>query len=251
MEASFYYYKMKHIHQSERRKFYHMKLKSLSFEKKNLFKRIVLSFFVFIAVCFYIKYPFYKYVDAWWSFWLWVLGLLVLLKVLFVLALEVTRWWRGIEGEEIVESEASWLPEKFEILENLTINGHGDVDMVIVGPTGIWMIEVKSHSGRIDFNGEELTRNGEVLEKNFLKQAWAEAYAVRDTLKENLKREFTVQPVVVFSSSDAQMNFGMKPVKGVYVIGLRWLRKLIQGNEIQRLSNEMVKDIVKVLQVFK
>ncbi len=112
------------------------------------------------------------------------------------------------------------------------------------------MIEVKSHRGKITFNGKELKRDGELLEKNFLSQAWAEKCAIRDILKEELKKEFFVQPVICFSDEDAELHFGLTTVKGVYVIGLNWLNKLILKNPT-RLNNSTIDEIVKILKKYK
>lgn len=152
---------------------------------------------------------------------------------------------RGIGGERKVEGVLSRdLPMGYKCLPDVRLGDKGNIDFILVGPTGVWSIEVKSHSGLIDFNGKELRRGGELFEKDFLKQAWAEAYSVRDFLKLKINQDYFVQPVIVFSSPYAKMKFGFKKVDGVYVVNLRLLIDLILGrkgtfevNEIDKIFN--------------
>ncbi len=45
------------------------------------------------------------------------------------------------------------LTEDYKLFENI-YTGFGDIDSIVVGPTGIYMIEVKSNSGAITSNEE-------------------------------------------------------------------------------------------------
>ncbi len=109
---------------------------------------------------------------------------------------------------------------------------------------------MKSHTGKITFDRRELIRNGEPLEKDFLKQAWNETNAVRDMLKRELRKSFFVQPVICFS--DAELHFGFHLVRGVYVIGLDWLNRLILKNPTpQKLDGSIIDEIVNILEKYE
>jgi len=125
--------------------------------------------------------------------------------------------------------------------------GHGNVDNIVIGPTGIWILEVKSHRGNITFNGEILLRYNKPLEKNFLVQAYAESMAVRNVLYTKLGLQIDVQPVVVFSSKWVKIRLGQKRYRGVYVIQKRWLCNLITNTNNQTLTNEIMLKIKEVL----
>lgn len=82
------------------------------------------------------------------------------------------------------------------------ISGKGfNIDHVIVGPGGVFVIETKfrSGSGEIQFrNGEGLFVGGRLEEKDCLKQARANARDVNRLIQESCGRYEPVTPVVVF-----------------------------------------------------
>lgn len=180
---------------------------------------------------------------------MWIGGSIVLLKVLFeVVVVDLKKWMHGYEAEQKVEDASYELPKSFIPITNIVLGGTGNIDEVIVGPTGIWVVEVKSHTGRITFDGKELRRGGELFEKDFLKQAWAERCGVRDILRKELNKDFFIHPVICFS--DAEVRIGPKPVRGIYVIGLKWLNGLILKGPT-RLGYSTVDEIVKILENYK
>lgn len=189
---------------------------------------------LFVALLYlYVRYPFHQYLNTWWAWPVWLIGLLLLIGIIPVVGAPLKHQLRGEEGEQDVADILDELPESYIYLSNINLEGKGNIDYVLMGPPGIWTIEVKSHAGNITFNGAELERDGELLEKDFLKQAWAEAYSVKDLLKNKLGRYLEVRSVIVFSDPDTEMKFGLNPIKGVYIINSVWLRKLVlQGRNI-------------------
>lgn len=91
------------------------------------------------------------------------------------------QMWRGKRAEWFVQKIAEKFPEDFIALGSLMLSEKGNIDQVIVGPTGVWTIEVKSHAGKITFNGHDLLRNGMPLHKLISKR-------LRWRLKEDLDR---------------------------------------------------------------
>lgn len=217
---------------------------NLSYHSKMILKNVTYLIVVCFVVFIYIKWPFYNYLHYFWSFWMWLFGLLILGSLLERFAMEINNRVRGRDAEEDVQEELEDMPNDFVILSNLNIENRGDIDKIVVGPTGIWVVEVKSHAGYIVYDGNELTRDGEQLEKNFLSQVWAETFAVENILKQNLKRKFKIQPVLVFSDPDAVIRFGSKKINGVYVVGYNWLNKLIKNTVIEHLNYKTI-DLVK------
>ena len=154
----------------------------------------------------------------------------------------------GISGEDDIGDELKKLPNDFVVIHQGLDTNKGNIDKIVVGPTGVFTIEVKSHKARVTFNGEELLNYFRPFEKDFLKQAYAEAIFLREHLKNNLNLEIEVQPVLVFSSQKAMMRFGFQKIKGAYVIQKRWLNKLITQPNSNFLSEEVKGKIVSLLQ---
>jgi len=221
----------------------------LSYIQKNKLKWIFKLIFIVIVIYFYGRYPFYKFFpDILWLWWVWIGGLSLLASIFGFICIQLGKWKRGGEAEQEVEDVSYELPEDFIILRDIVIGKIGNIDEIIVGPTGIWIIEVKSHTGKITFDGKELRRNGELLEKDFLEQVWSQVNAVRNILKRELRKSFFVQPVICFS--DAELHFGLKTVRGAYVIGLDWLKKLILEKSVQ-LNDPGMDEVVKALEKYK
>lgn len=136
----------------------------------------------------------------------------------------------------------------YRVINNLELNDRGDVDHVVVGPTGAWAIESKFRDGDIGFSEDALTRNGKPFQKDPLKQTYAEAMAVREYLA---SRGFNVpvRPLLVFSRLEARVRFGDTPIKGVYVIGAAYLRKVIGDHRFGKvLEPAQVQKIYDVLE---
>jgi len=97
---------------------------------------------------------------------------------------------------------------------NVHVDGRQeDVDHVVESPTGLWTIETKMSSRKIEW------LKPEDVPKKWLQQAYAEAKAVGGGAK----------PVLVIAGRYAKVRFGLKPVDGVYVVGTSWLKKLLVG----------------------
>lgn len=171
-----------------------------------------------------------------------LLPALVLISVALVFAPNFFNFLQGGHGELDVAGVLDELPSEYEVLGDVNLKNRGNIDYVVIGPSGVWTIEVKSHSGRIGFVNGKLVRQGRSLNSDFIKQAHAQMYAVKDRIRDRLGREMFVQPIIVFSSQKARLRFGLRKQKGVYVIGKTWLADLLTGG-YTRLSASQIENI--------
>ena len=154
---------------------------------------------------------------------------------------------QGKKGEGSVCYELHKLSDDYLVFQDINLAGHGNIDFVVVGPSGIFTVEVKSHKGVIGFNGTELTKNGHTFkERNFLDQAMAETLSVNSFLKNQIRVDFFVEPVIVFSSFLARLKFSFNKQKNVYVINKRILIKLILSQP-KLLSTEQINIVKDIL----
>lgn len=164
------------------------------------------------------------------------------------------QFFRGGRAEGAIWYELRKLNDNFTIFQDFKIPELGNIDCVLTGPNGVFVIEVKSHKGNIGFNGQQLTRDGYLFEKDFLGQSMRETLYLHDYLKKVLEEEIFVQPVLVFASKDSTMHFGLGQVKNVTVVQRRLLRKIIESRPriyrkptILRIDAELKKLLVKPL----
>ena len=150
------------------------------------------------------------------------------------------RGWRG-EGE--VFKVLKQLSNSYIVFRDLNLYNKGNIDFVLLVPCGLLVIEVKSHGGRITFENGELLRNRFKFEKRGpLKQIMDNALDLRYFLKEKLKKDIFVTPVVIFSNKGASMRFGLKMVEKRYVIKKEFIFELINSLPTQ-LKDEEIKEI--------
>lgn len=66
------------------------------------------------------------------------------------------RWHRGTEGEDAVLHTLRCLPDTYTAVANFVAPGtrQGDMDLLVLGPAGILIIEVKSYTGRYACHGD-------------------------------------------------------------------------------------------------
>lgn len=156
------------------------------------------------------------------------------------------QYTRGQKGEGAIWYALRRLPHEYHVFQDVRLPGQQwNIDFVVVGPSGVWTIEVKSHRGVIGLNHGILTRNNQYFEKDVLRQTRGEAAGLGQYLREQMRRQVFVLPVVVFAYR-VKIGFGQRPVDGVYVIGRRWLGEVIT-NRPARLSQGQVEGIVAVV----
>lgn len=131
---------------------------------------------------------------------------------------------RGAVAEEQTGNLLDGLPEGHFIIHDFD-TGRGNIDHILVGPKGIFTLEVKSHRGDVTFDGTILRRDGLPFEKDFLKQAWAECFAVREILSRWDIKEPSAEPVILFTNAYVRVRGN---AKGVEVMNLKFLPKYME-----------------------
>jgi len=172
----------------------------------------------------------------WWPAILLALGLLFVLRRLAgkgrVLDPENLR--SGILGEEAVADALAVLPSSYWVLHGVS-TGHGDVDHVVIGPTGLFALETKAWQGKFYRSRGQLYCNGKPAE-HVLRQARGAAGQVRELLLEAGIDEW-VEAVVVA----ARASVSRSPVRfrKSYVISIKDLVGFITDRP-HSLSNSTV-----------
>jgi hypothetical protein len=162
------------------------------------------------------------------------LVLLYLLKRLIEQKLDISdKFYSGRNGEYEICDELEKFPDEYSIFQDVKLDSmNGNIDFVVIGPTGIFVIEVKSQRGKVEFKRE--------YEQKFLRQTMNEAMNLHNHLRQNIGKDYFVNPVLVFSR--ASVRFGLTPVNKVYVIGKAFLKELILTGK-KRLSQEEITNL--------
>lgn len=155
---------------------------------------------------------------------LFLLGIKMLEKKGNVTLKHAKQAERGAIAEEKTGAILEGLPEGNIIIHDFN-TGRGNIDHILIGPKGIFTLEVKSHRGTVTFDNGSLQRDGNAFEKDFLKQAWAECFAVRETLATWDIKEPKAEPLIVFSNAFVKTR---GKSNGVSIMNLKFLPTFLE-----------------------
>jgi len=215
-------------------------------DKKNLIiARIFTVIFIIFYVCGVIFLLNYKRHAS--SYWIAIFAFFLFWFVADKFLNKSNHFYHGRMAESFILHKLSQLPIEYSIYYNIKVpTKQGNIDCVVLGPTGIFTIEVKGNSGVIGFDGTKLKGEKIPPEKDFLKQALFEALSLHDYIKTELNRDFFVKPVLVFSSYNIEFKFSTGLINKVFVTNQRDLLKFITEQE-RFLSTDIIFSLENVL----
>ena len=123
----------------------------------------------------------------------------------------VDRWHRGAVGEEHVGKIIDGRREQGWLAIHDAQTGRGNIDHILVGPSGLFTVETKSRVGRID---------PDRIDQAMLKQAYAESKAVERITG------LAVEPLFVFSQAYL-MKRAVARSRGVTILPARMLPRFL------------------------
>ena len=129
----------------------------------------------------------------------------------------------GAKAEQAVAEALQELPDDYCVFHDLEFTGF-NIDHVVLGPNGIFLVETKSQTGNITQEHDVLLRNGRKFFKDFLKQCWSQTYSLRDHLNAERLRGLSIKPILCFSRGNVEIR---GPVRGVAVLNVGELRPYI------------------------
>jgi hypothetical protein len=209
-------------------------------------------------------------IVRWWdnSQWIAWISLVLLMSLGFYLTRLMERlaekalFYRlGRWGEErAIEHLRALLDDRWTLFRNVIWPEHrgGDIDMVLVGPGGIWACEVKTYSGDIRNVDDRWERRGKrgwyTLFSHPGKQARTGAVRLKTFLNDQQIHIAFVNPVVIWAS-DPTDEFDVvgtltveRPKTPVWTIGAlpEHIERIIQEEPV--LSSDVIEQIVSCLE---
>ena len=152
-------------------------------------------------------------------------------------------WRKGAVGEVTVASILADLPDDFVVVNDVTTN-FGNIDHVVIGPTGVYLIDAKNWRGTVRSNGDgELELNGKVPPKPVVKSLLDGVMEFQSKLKAFTDVDHFVRGLLVFPNAYVQANFGstrqihcLRTERLIgYLLDKRFSRKL-RSSEIDRFK---------------
>jgi len=109
----------------------------------------------------------------------------------------------GAEAELETARMLALLPSGFVVVNDLQFPGF-NVDHVVVGPTGVWVIETKPYFGTFKEAGDEMLLDGRPSSRDPRAQARAGAAAVSGVLHRETGMRWWVEPLVCLPNATVQ-----------------------------------------------
>lgn len=132
---------------------------------------------------------------------------------------------QGAKGEEDVAEALRQLGPGAVILHDWK-SPYGNIDHIVHDKAGnIFMIETKSHWGKVTASGNSLLLDGHAFEKDFIHQAISNSLWMKTMIEQKLGVKAWITPVLVFTNAFVVPG---KPIEGVYYMNIKYLSKFIQ-----------------------
>ena len=168
-----------------------------------------------------------------------------------------TTWDIGAEGEEAVIRALQNLDSSFKVIHDVVLpTERVNIDHIVVGPVGTFVIETKNYNGIIkcyndNWYRKKVGRRGTVYDAgigNPSKQAKRNAVILNKWLEsENIDVGYIVA-VVVFTNEDVKLKLVRPTVKVVYVDELL---EVFKGESNFRMTREKINSVAEKLYKLK
>ncbi len=141
---------------------------------------------------------------------------------------EVKRAIRGADAEVKIDQLLGDLSEDYLVLNDLA-SPYGNIDHVVFSKdSGIFLIETKSHRGKVSVRDNVLYLNEQLPEKDFIKQTLKNTYWLREKLIEIVGVKVWINPVIVFTNAFVPF---IGPVKGIRIVNKKFLLSTIMNSK--------------------
>jgi hypothetical protein len=161
-----------------------------------------------------------------------------------------TAWGKGAAGERIVGNALDALVrDGVAVLHDRRIPGsHANIDHLVVGPAGVFPIDAKHYSGRLEVRrrGNDLRIKGRDRSK-LLDQAHRQARAVGEVLGRAGIDDVPVWPTLCFVGTEMSRFFPPTEAAGVRLSTPRRLRALLLPKDASAISGDRIGHVARVL----
>jgi nuclease-like protein len=121
---------------------------------------------------------------------------------------ERMSWRKGALGESHTAETLKSLPDGYVLINDVT-KKLGNIDHVVIGPTGVYVIDVKNWNGTIKADGEgELLWNGRAPGKPAIRNMLRAVMDFQNKIKALTENEYFVRGLIVFPIAYVDADFG-------------------------------------------
>lgn len=155
------------------------------------------------------------------------------------------RWEQGREGEERLADLLRSLSESgFRLLADRGFPGQaGNLDLLVVGPTGVFVLDAKNWSGRLEIDGTALRHNGR-RRVHEIEAVRGQAAMVAEVLDRGGMDRVPVRPALCFMG--AATVGGRRGVERVHLVDAGEACAFVAGQDVV-LNDEWIEAVYRYL----
>jgi len=156
----------------------------------------------------------------------------------------------GRQGEKAVANAlTNGLSDEYYLINGVYLKGRGgDIDHIVLGPSGVYVLETKNWSGKIICHGDQWQRPGKKVNSSPSLQAKYNTQKVKklvDTSPDFRGLKVWIEGLLVFTNNYADLHLNNPTVT---ILRLQQLSSYIKNQENNRLTNEQIQKIIKQIQ---
>jgi hypothetical protein len=155
------------------------------------------------------------------------------------------NYLKGAKGEEWVAHELSFLPSSYTVFNGLRLGGKQNFDHIVVGPSGVFVVETKNWKGSVEFRDGKLYAGGKEPSRPPLRQVKAATAELVDFLDDSDSGGVPVHSVLCFIST--QLPEEVMNVNGVVVSTGARLFSVLQESFEEPIAEALREKIIQAL----
>jgi hypothetical protein len=160
------------------------------------------------------------------------------------------RYKQGRDGEIAVGQMLEGLrKDGYEVFHDIP-SPRGNVDHVLVGPGGVFVIETKTRAkptgdAKVVYDGKQITVNGQVPDRDPVAQVRAAASQVEELIQRGVTGKIPIRPVLLYVRWYTEQPKG----SDIWVINEKTLMKWVRTN-YKKLSPDQVRQAAMCLDLY-
>ena len=137
-----------------------------------------------------------------------VYGTKIITKIGDKLQKDRLNYAKGLTGETIVGYKLESLSDDYYVINDLKTS-YGNIDHIVIGSSGIYIIETKNFRGLITSSEKgELLLNGQLTDKPFIRNFTATVMSIKKQIDVLSRKENYIQGLMVFPSAFLSAKWG-------------------------------------------
>lgn len=147
-------------------------------------------------------------------------------------------WGKGAGAELNVKQSLEKLGKDYKIISDFQTE-KGNIDFIVIGPKGIFVIEVKADKGIISYQNELLLVDGKPTIKDYLKQTMAEALYLSDLLNKKFNKKYFITGVLELPYGKIDLNSIHGQIRNIWIGGYDFHKYVINKSRNFLLYKEI------------